>query len=364
MQLPRIVRDLTAERSGDEVLLHFTVPAETTEGLALRGHTLTGKICRQQSRGGACVPISPAPPGGLLSVPASGAAPETVTWTDPLPPDLATGKPRLLGYRLEVRNGEGKTAGYSAPSFTAAGQAPTAVQDLRARGVRTGVLLEWAPVNGGGEVLLRRQETDRAAQVPPSLPSQSRRDPRHLVSSARSAPDRREAWLQAEPGNPSAAKTVDAGALEGVPYRYVAVRRIVPEVDGQRIELRSAPSGPVAITWTDTFPPPSPQGLTAVGFFVSPAASAAEKKNFAVDLIWRPVEDARITGYLVRRAVVRPNGEEIGTVEVLTREPVTSPAFHDSTAQAEASYRYEVVAVDAKGNISAPATFLLNASER
>ncbi|HEY0785677.1 MAG TPA: hypothetical protein VGD62_07375, partial [Acidobacteriaceae bacterium] len=45
-----------------------------------------------------------------------------------------------------------------------------------------------------------------------------------------------------------------------------------------------------------------------------------------------------------------------GPAEQLNAIPVKTPGFHDSTAQPARSYRYEVVAVDARGNVSAPAT--------
>ena len=64
------------------------------------------------------------------------------------------------------------------------------------------------------------------------------------------------------------------------------------------------------------------------------------------------VQDLRVTGYLVWRTALGAGGLPEGKRAQLTLNPVSTPAFHDATAQASASYRYEVSAVDAKGNVS------------
>ncbi|WP_433984267.1 hypothetical protein RBB78_04250 [Tunturiibacter empetritectus] len=45
LNLPEVVKDLTAERVGDSVTLHWTTPEKTTDHLAIKG-IITAEICR------------------------------------------------------------------------------------------------------------------------------------------------------------------------------------------------------------------------------------------------------------------------------------------------------------------------------
>src|SRR6185437_9026162 len=109
-------------------------------------------------------------------------------------------------------------------------------------------------------------------------------------------------WLQSHAAGGE--QTMDATADEDTAYRYVAVRRRVVTLGGQKVELRSALSAPVVITWRNAFPPAAPLGLTAAPF--------AENGAFAVDLVWEPVQEPGLKGYLVTRQA------EGGAVERLT----------------------------------------------
>ena len=353
--LPRLVDDLSATRSGDVVELRFTVPTLTTDGLPLREPTVRGRLCRQVGNG-ACAPVDAAETRAPLAVPKAGAEP--VVWTDVLPLALASGAPRVIGYRVELRNDAGRSAGFSDAAYTVAGAAPPAVAELRARGTRSGVELDWTPVQGAGEVLLRRSEAGTAHEARPAggIPGELQRNSSESrmakpVGSHRKAETPGVVWLQADPGNKSAAATVDGSVQEGVPYTYVAVRRELVRLGARMLELRSAPSAPVSFVWRDVYPPAAPTGLTAIGFETPSAQGRAPA--FAVDLVWQPVNDARLEGYLVYRQEVNAAGEPVGSRVKLTPEPVTTPGFHDASAQPNASYRYSVTAIDPKGNESA-----------
>src|SRR6201982_3873309 len=54
LNLPEVVKDLTAERVGDVVRLHWTTPDRTTDRLDLQG-AMTAEICR------VTVPVPPPP---------------------------------------------------------------------------------------------------------------------------------------------------------------------------------------------------------------------------------------------------------------------------------------------------------------
>ena len=157
-------------------------------------------------------------------------------------------------------------------------------------------------------------------------------------------------WLasHAELRGPQANETLDTSATEDVPYRYTAVRRRIVQLGQQKVELRSAVSPPIQITWRDLFPPPAPTGFSAAPF--------TEGGEFSVDLVWEPVEQSGLKGYIVTRQTIGADGSAIAPIQRLTPTPVTLPAFHDATAEAQARYKYSVQAVGHKGTESPPAT--------
>ncbi len=360
LHLPQPVGDLAGTRSGDDVEIRFTIPSRTTDGLPLRNGPLSATLCRRVAAGNVCKPVTANVP---LNAAGHRSTPETVLWTDRLPSELLTGSARSIAYQVQVSNGEGKSAGYSAPSYVAAGAAPLRVEGFQAQGIRSGVLLRWTPEAGTGEVLLEREQLDPLPASGPSKganPATSRAFSHGTHQPAKTASD--AVWLQAEPGNSNSAQTIDGTITEGVRYRYIAVRRIVAQVGGRSLELRSAPSSPAEIAWRDVYPPPTPQGLTAIGFAETSAASTSTAA-YAVDLIWQPVVDLRVIGYKVTRVALSSTGDVQGAPEPLNKEPVSTPAFHDATAVPTQSYRYTVTAVDGKGNASTPAETTVQAAQ-
>lgn len=340
LQLPQSPRDLSALRSGDVVEIRFTVPTRTSDGQPLHAIPLTGSLCRQLGTG-PCEPVDETETRKPLphAHPADHGAPAAL-WTDSLTAALRTGPPRPIAYRVELRNNAGHSAGYSDPVYVAGGSAPAAVADLKAQGTRPGVLLRWAAADGEGELLLERTQLADA----PAGAAASRDKAKKATKAGEVT------WLQADPGNVSAAQTIDNSAEEGVPYRYRAFRRVQTRVGVRTLELRSAASEPVEVTWRDIYPPTVPAGLTALGF--SLPANTGQQAGYAVDLVWQPVNDPRLAGYLVYRLRLETPG---AARERLTPQPIVTPAFHDDQAVASGHYLYEVTAIDPKGNESAPA---------
>ncbi|HZQ44368.1 MAG TPA: hypothetical protein VFA99_14030 [Acidobacteriaceae bacterium] len=320
LQLPQPVRDLNATREGDQVTLRFTLPQRTTDGLPIREGRLKASLCRGEEAQ-PCVAVSSLTDVNLNLPPGVSAADRAITWQDHLPPADTTGEPRLLLYRVQLDNLQGKTAGWSDPAFTAAGTAPPPVQALSAEETRAGILLRWHPTASPspGNVLLRREMV--------SPPANAKRE------------DLEPVWLDSHAaGTPP--ETIDSTASEDTPYRYVAVRRKTVTLDQQTIRLDSAMSAAVVITWHNAFPPPAPTGLSAAPF--------AENGAFAVDLVWEPVEEPGLKGYVVSRQAIDEAGSPLGSPDRLTPQPVELPAFHDTTAKQDARYRYTVRAVSKK----------------
>jgi fibronectin type 3 domain-containing protein len=105
------------------------------------------------------------------------------------------------------------------------------------------------------------------------------------------------------------------------------------------IEVEGDDTPEVKVFTHDVFPPAVPAGLQAV-------FSGAGQTPF-IDLIWAPVTDADLAGYIVYRH------EEGGTALKLNSEPVKTPAFRDTQVVSEKTYFYSVSAIDVRGNESA-----------
>lgn len=337
LHLPKTVNDLSAHREGDRVELKFTAPLRTTDNLLLQTTPMRATLCRQlgQSKSlPADKPTCVAVPAAARSVdPSKVGAPNVVTLTDTLPGDLTHGPARLLAYRVELCNAAGKSAGKSEAAYTAAGEAPPPVQDLRAEGTRLGILLTWHAADSKDPVVLERTESPKTE--PRSTPK----------------PERLEAH--------GADRTIDATIQPETPYQYRAARERSIPLGGRTIILRSAPAPTVPFTLHLIYPPPTPTALTAAGFTI--AATANEPAGYAVDLIWQPVDDAGLLAGLAGYNIYREPLSAPRTKPVrLNAAPIQVPAFHDATAAAGTSYRYRVTAVDTKGNESGAATTTLD----
>ena len=382
LHLPRPAPDVTATRSGDQVTLRFNLSSLSTDGQPLRATSLSGSLCRQMAGAAACLPVDLDQTSLPLLLPKANS-PATVTWTDSLPAALLGGSPRLIAYRIELRNSSGHSAGPSDPIYAAAGSAPPPISQLRADPMRLGIALHWTPLPGSGEVLLDRIAPVTGPTSPeeltgetPSAAAASRpalgKGGKHGKATSLGAKKSRAAAgtpglmeLQAAPGDSSPRYTIDGTVAEGVPYRYTAFRRQTVQLGGRTLELRSAPSAPVAALWRDIYPPATPLGLTALGYKVpgpDKAAETAEDHVFAVDLVWQPVNDPRLAGYHVYRQTLGGGSTPVGRRELLAAAPVPTPGFHDGTAVASENYRYSVTAVDPRGNESAPAQADVTAS--
>ena len=314
LQLPRTVTDLTAGREGNQVTLRWTTPDKTTDGLRVQP-PLTAEICREL-HSSTCKVVK------RLSV-NSGASEAILV----LPQDLTTGPAELLGYRVQILNNKGRSAGPSKPAFTVAGAAPPAVESLRGRPAREGAVIEWKPEADTATV-----ELDRTL-VQPAQPAAKKNAAKKPLDLTPSAPT--EVHLKAG-GAIDSGGTIDPTAQRGATYRYTAQRASTVTLEGHSLQLRSAPSPAITVVMRDTFPPKTPTGLAAV------------PGDHAIDLSWDPNTEPDLAGYLVYRQAV-PDG----TRTQLTPAPIPAPAFSDHTAQPGQTYLYSVVAVDSSGNQSA-----------
>jgi hypothetical protein len=320
LHLPRPVSDLQAQRVGENVQLHWTMPGDTTDGLALNGQKKV-TVCRRVGAG-VCAQVQSFP-----EMPKAKIAIE-----DALPPAVVKSSRELLTYEVEVMNDAGRSAGASNPAYAASGVAPTPVSGVHADVTEHGVVLSWqqAP-DTGAEILLQREHSQGATAAPVAKKSTSPLSPKS------------DSNVQMLRVHTDAGGTLDASAVFGERYMYTVQRTRKVTLGGQSVEVRSEASAAVNVDVRDTFPPQSPQGLA-----VAEPMRAAEG-SYTLDLSWEANVETDLAGYFVYR-------RDVGTQVPATRmnmQILPVPALHDAAIMAGHIYAYSVSAVDKSGNESA-----------
>jgi hypothetical protein len=366
LNLPQAVSSLAAARIGDEVTLTWVTPSRSTDKLLTSGQ-ITAEICRDIAI------AAQAPPAPLASQAAGRPAiappcspvvlhlrvtPGDSEAIDQLPPSLASGTPRLLAYRVQLRNAAGHTAGASIPVYAAAGEPPQPVQNLHGKATKGGAILEWTP--GSQELVLpgaQAVELDRTTlDFPAPAASAQATLPKNLMPAQRKEP----VESRFRPGTEVAAPEDPGGMLDrsaqiGRSYRYFAQRVRTVVLSGQTLEIRSLPSQPVTVAMLDVFPPEVPAGLLAVPGRASanlPDSGTEKAGGPAIDLSWEPDIEPRVAGYRIYRRDV-----DSGTPEAWHlpgSELVKTPSYRDFGVTAGQRYAYRVTAVSEAGNESAP----------
>lgn len=352
LNLPEIpaASTLSATRVGSAVIVRWTTPERTTDRLLIKG-PVEAEICRDvvndptlAARTSAMNPPEASPSAGgkpcapvvATAVAQSGKAGEA---TDMLPAQLASGMPRLLAYRVQLKNAAGRTAGPSASIYAAAGDALAPLKDFRAHLSKAGAVLEWTPEaeSHGETVELQRTATD---------PRQQNRKPGSVSEALSGQKEPAEVHLQA--GNGAGADpggTVDRSVEIGHTYRYVASRVRTVSVGGEQLEVRSAPSAAVMVPVADVFPPDAPEGLVAVPGFTGegPAAHAV------IDLSWEPNDEPRVAGYRVYRRAVTEAAAAGPWQRVSGEQPLAEAAYRDTDVSPGQRYAYRVTAIGLNG---------------
>ena len=321
LNLPVQVSDLAATRTGERVLLTWTMPTKNTDKLLLKGEVQV-RVCRKAGISPDCVPV-----GNLEKDPGTA-----VDVGQELPEELATGVPRPLTYYVELLNKNGRSAGMSNPAVVAAGEAPAAVLGLDAQIQKVGVVLHWnAALEGPSASAVRLQRTlltpVSAAAVKPAQ------------GALASAPEPVEQNLLVEVKDRAQVGAVDATIHFGQTYEYRAQRVLRVSVGGTMMDGPLSP--PFRVEAKDVFPPAAPKGLAAV------AVAANNETAVGVDLAWEPNTENDLAGYVVYRREGGSDWERVSPTVLLV-----GPGYHDAHVQAGHTYEYAVTAVDQSGHES------------
>ncbi len=285
--IPSPATDLNAVERGDDILVVFTIPPLTTDGLVLKE---VGAL-------------------DLRAGPYSGSLFDTDTWANAATPwaIISPGKPGLVRGHFPAKSYIGQSI----------------VVGVRAANPR-GRFSSWSN-------LVTVAVTPPLA-TPTGLKASNTPKGVNLAWDAGAAPSWR-VYRQAasEPqstllGETNHAEYLDATSAFGTKYSY--------SVQALNGHTESDIAGPVVIEPEDTFPPETPSGLAAV--------SGAK----TIELSWTRSTETNLKEYRVYRAVA--NGEF-----TLLASGLVAPSYSDSAIVSGTHYRYEVAAVDIKGNVSA-----------
>ncbi len=287
--VPAAVNDLAALQRGDRIVVQFSLPTMTTEGIEIRSplevdlragtadiEPFSAAAWAEQAKP---VPTVPVESGhARVEIVASG-------WI---------GKEVTLGVRVIGANR--KDAKWSNFVNVPVVPAPAVPAAAEAKATAQGVLLTWQGAPGEFRVFRRAgKETDfvKVADV------------------------NQEQWT-------------DTTSQFGTFYAYV-IQRVVKVAAGHEAESNLSPA--LTINPQDTFPPAAPAGLHAI-----PASGS-------IELSWDNNSESDLAGYRVYRAAPAGDWARIAATGV--------PGFSDRNVEKGKTYRYAVAAVDHAGNESA-----------
>lgn len=286
--VPARVLDLAAIQRGDRIIVQFTLPLKTTEGVTIKppleldlriGPTAAPFSPDQWAAQAKHQPAPPKPKGTVrYEIPAS-------SWT---------GKEVAIGVRTTGANG--KPSEWSNFATLQAIPPPPQPLDLRGESTPAGVRLTWRAAADHFRVLRKGPAEPGFTVVAPDLHT-----PEFL----------------------------DAGAAVGTEYTYIA-QSFLPQ--GSNKEAQSDLSDEFKITRTAP-PPATPAGLLAV------------PSSDTIELNWDSNSDSVTTGYRIYRAAPGGDFVKIGEVSAI-------PAYSDRAVEHGKTYRYAVAAIDKDGRES------------
>jgi hypothetical protein len=333
LMLPAPVHDLSALRTGNAILLSWTMTGRTTDKLLLKKDQ-TVSICRAVANG-PCLRV-----GQILALPDKPAH-----FEDTLSVALTGNRAQLLRYEVRLLNHAGRDAGVSNSAYSATGTAPPAVQQVSAATTAKGILIRWTAI--GVQTLPPSDARLWASLQRERLPSKEEKAQPTRAETAAGVPQPLQQTLEAAetagPGAWAPEQTLDANAILNRTYRYSVQLMQQERIDGHLITVRGAPVTSAALDARDIFPPPAPEGLDA----------AANPQGKTIDLSWTPDSSpANIPvsiGYFVYR---RTEKDTAPPARVSGAKSVSAAAWSDPSATPGIHYAYSVSAIDANGKES------------
>jgi len=289
LNIPVGVRDLSAIERGPEILVRFTLPAQTTDGLPIKefGEIELRVGPAQQAPFSLANWITGAKV--ISGVPADQSAVEYA-----FPAAEWIGRDVVIGVR--VAGAKGRASDWSNLVTLTVGQPLEQPTALAAAPVPQGVRLTWNGSAPRYRVYRRVEGQEEASQIAETERSE------HL----------------------------DAHTEYGKTYRY-SVQGI--RISGD-VRAESQRSFEIEVTPKDTFAPASPAGLTVV------------TSTGSIELAWDRNTEADLAGYRVYRAEGSASFQHLADTQ-------QAPSYSDRKIEPGKKYRYAVSAFDKNANESA-----------
>lgn len=316
LHIPKPVEDLKAARKGNDVLLSWTAPNQSTDGTLVRK---PGKMMISRSVGS---------DGNFATIAEMTLPPaldqdthSNITVTDSLGSVLQSpAHPAFVTYRVVAVGERNRTAGPGNSVQVSALPVPNPPAKLDLRLVPGGVEISFS--------------VELSGQSQPQPPAKYFYRILRRVDGAKS-----EATLVAQLAPAGSPLTVVDSRIDWeTAYEYWVTPITHWESGGKSGDVEGDDSAHLKILAHDSFPPAVPAGLQAV--------YAGDPQKPAVDLTWTPNSDDDLAGYNVYRR------EGTGAFAKINSALVKSPAFHDAQVRAGDTYIYAVSAVDLRNNES------------
>ena len=337
--VPEPIADLAARQAGGAVVLTFTLPSKSTEGLLLEAPPEL-EIFRVIVPAGVALPAKADALKQIYTLP-SGVVDTylrqgRVEFSDPIKPDdLVKHAGEQAVYIVRARASKKRASEDSNVAAVRIFPVPAIPADLRATFTESAIELRWTsptrttagtPITALAGFRVYRAEVEPGAEAAAAAdPGKARlRAPLELLGVAPSASYR------------------DAQFEFGRTYFYTV--RSVAQVQAESVE--SADSAPVVVTPRDIFPPAAPRDLVVVVVPATPEVAAH------LELSWGISTETDLAGYNVYRS--ESEGSPSSRGERLNKELLLTPTFRDTSVQAGRRYFYRVTAVDRAGNESPP----------
>jgi len=316
LHIPKPIEDLRAARKGNDVVLSWTAPTQSTDGTLVRrpGKMLISRAVAAQ---GKFVDIAEE----TLQPALDEGNHQRITITDSLASVLRSSSPTdFVAYRVTAVGERNRTAGPGNMVQVSAAPVlnPPSKVDLRL--VPKGVEVSFAPGSS------------------PPTPGQPGVDFTFKVFRRLEGSNGEPAVVAQIPAGTPLVTIVDARIEWELTYEYWVTPITHWQVGGKNGDVEGEDSPREKILAHDIFPPAVPGGLQAV--------YSGDPQNPAVDLTWTPNSDEDLGGYNVYRR------EGAGEFVRINNGLVKTPAFHDAQVKAGSSFTYAVSAVDARGNES------------
>lgn len=292
--IPNSVTDLQAMEKGDKLNVTFSVPPRTTDSILIKRYT--------------DIDLAIGPAETPFDFEKWSASAQHFEVPAPPPTDPDAPRPQPVSKTLPVAEWVGKHVVVAVRTSTRKEDhfsqwsnrvlldviSPLGAPATKVEATKNGYLLTW-PDEGPGVhyMVFRRGPADKTA---------------------------------VQTGTSDETLYLDKTSQWDIPYTYTVV--------AQKGSAQSDPSKELAVNHPDTFPPEVPASVTALA------------GPDSIEISWSRSPDADLKGYYVYRST---NGGDF----VQQGDLVNLPTFSDHKVEHGKSYRYEIGAIDQKGNLSA-----------